>query len=160
MRRGKTYRDLLHLLHVVLPYRGQDCLVWPFQRNEAGYGTTVLAGKGVTVSREVCWATHGAPPSDNSEARHLCGRGHEGCVAPAHLVWGSPSQNQQDRVDHGTSSRGEQSGRSRLTEADVREIRRLLTEGKMRQVDIAAQFEVSQRTISSIAVNRTWYWLR
>lgn len=52
-------------------------------------------------------------------------------------------------------ARGERGGQSKLTESDVREIRRLHGEG-MLQRDIAAQYGVSKQAISHIVRRTTW----
>ena len=55
------------------------------------------------------------------ECRHL-----DRNVANNHdwnLKWGTPTENQQDRVLHGTSNRGEQHGRAFLSDADVLDMR-------------------------------------
>ncbi len=41
------------------------------------------------------------------------------------LRWDTPKNNHKDRIKHGTSSRGVQNGRAKLTEKQVIEIRRL-----------------------------------
>ncbi|MCH4825771.1 GIY-YIG nuclease family protein [Planococcus halocryophilus] len=51
---------------------------------------------------------------------------------------------------------GELSGMAKLTEKDVREIRRLLKATKLTLQDIANFFDVSHSTISSIKHCRTW----
>ncbi|WP_188074727.1 GIY-YIG nuclease family protein [Planococcus sp. ANT_H30] len=51
---------------------------------------------------------------------------------------------------------GELSGMAKLTDKDVREIRRLLKETKLTQQDIANFFNVTQSTVNSIKLNRTW----
>jgi hypothetical protein len=74
------------------------------------------------------------------------------------LAWKTPADNQADRIRHGTSNRGTQHGQAKLTDQDVREIRRLAR--TMRQVDIAAQFKINQTTVSSIINQKTWGWLQ
>jgi lambda repressor-like predicted transcriptional regulator len=55
-------------------------------------------------------------------------------------------------------NRGENSGQSKLNEATVRDVRRMLTDGAM-QKDIAASLSVSRATISAIATGKRWGWL-
>lgn len=106
----------------------------------------------------VCEAVHGPAPSPHHEAAHTCGRGSSGCINPNHLRWATPTENQADKIEHGTSNRGERCAASRLTEDDVIEIRRL--KGKMTQKEIAEIFGVNYITVGDIHNSRTWAWLR
>jgi predicted XRE-type DNA-binding protein len=76
-----------------------------------------------------------------------------------HLQWKTPKQNQYDRVLDGTHSRGTACVTAKLTEDQVREIRRLYAEGKMSQQQIANHYGVTQFTISSIVRRKSWSWL-
>lgn len=75
--------------------------------------------------------------------------------AASNLAWKSKSDNEMDRVEHGTSNRGERHGNSKLTADDVREIRRLCATGQ-RQQDIAHQFGLAKGYVSEI--NRRTVW--
>lgn len=156
---GKTSRGEAKQFfeNVVIPYEGDDCLIWPFARSHSGYGHLGWRGKICIVSRLVCEDRYGPPPSPEYHASHSCGRGHEGCVSRKHLSWKRPEANWADRVIHGTHNRGEQAGRSKLKEDDVRKIRSLL--GKTEQQELARRFGVSRSVISHIANRRTWAWL-
>jgi hypothetical protein len=134
-RRWKLYGDPLkgrapngdrirYLRQVVLQYGGDDCLVWPYARlTQNGYGVMKWEGRQQPVHRVVCQIIHGAAPSPKHQAAHLCGKGHEGCCTPSHIVWKTPSENLADKVIHGTDNRGERSPWAKLTESDIREIR-------------------------------------
>jgi hypothetical protein len=87
------------------------------------------------------------------ECRHLDGNPANNNVE--NLAWGTRTENQADRVRHGTSSRGEQSVLAKLTEDDVREIRRLLGQG-LTQTKISSLFGVSRVTISKIKLGKLW----
>lgn len=143
---------------VAIPYQGDGCLIWPFTRNKQGYGTTWRNGKTMRVSRIVCEATHGPPPSPDMQAAHECGRGHRGCVSPRHLTWKTRLENAKDCIRHGTTRRGERNWCSKLTEQNVRKIRQLIADGEM-QTAIAHSFGVTKATISDIKHRRIWAWL-
>lgn len=90
--------------------------------------------------------------------------GMEGCHFPErdtrnnnleNLRWGTKSENYQDRHAHGTHNDGIRNGRAKLTEADVREIRKRLRLGE-RQVSLAKEFGVSQVKISQIKLGKSW----
>lgn len=140
--------------NVVLSYDGDDCLIWPFYRNSAGYAKMRYEGRVQFVSRLVCERVHGPAPTAEHHAAHSCGKGHLGCVNRQHLYWATPTENQADRFVHGTLACGERHGCAKLTEADVRTIRELI--GTMPQSAIAKKFNVTQSRITSIKTGRTW----
>lgn len=61
-------------------------------------------------------------------------------------------------ADHDPRSLGEDNGQARLTEFEVRSIRRALAEGES-QRSIAKRFGVGQTTIGDIHIGATWGWL-
>lgn len=143
------------LKEVAMSHSGDECLVWPFARNSAGYGNILLNGWFQTVSRVVCEQVNGSPPSDDYEAAHLCGKGHEGCVSGNHLRWALPAVNQADRYQHGTVSLGSKNPSAKLSEREVAEIRSLIG-CHVSQRRIAERFGVSQTLISQIKVGKVW----
>lgn len=135
----------------------EECVMWPFGRGGDGYGRVYDAGSMRLAHRVMCERVHGPSPSDIHEVAHTCGKGRSGCVNAAHLRWATPSENQSDRIDHGTHSRGDRNAMAKLTEDDVIAIRRRAT--TERQVDLAAAFGVGQTTISAIVTGQNWNWL-
>lgn len=93
------------------------------------------------------------PCPDGMECRHLDGNPANNHVS--NLKWGTRSENEQDKVLHGKSCRGEKHGSAKLTSADVLEIRRRAANGE-RQLNIAKDFHVKQQAISNIVIRRAW----
>jgi hypothetical protein len=60
------------------------------------------------------------------------------------------------RADRHIGVPGEGNHMARLTEADVREIRRLALEGALPQTTIAARFGIAQSQVSLIKNKRAW----
>lgn len=87
-----------YLHEVVLAYEGDECMPWPYGRYASGYGRI----RGSIVSRLVCEAVNGPPPTPKHEAAHSCGKGHEGCVTKGHLSWKTHAENMADTIAHGT----------------------------------------------------------
>lgn len=71
------------------------------------------------------------------------------------LEWCSVSHNTAHAYAMGLSASGEKHLRSKITNADVAEIRRLYAEGS-KQRDLAKQFGVVHGAISNIISGRTW----
>ena len=99
----------------MLKHRTDECVIWPFHRNNKGYGQIGVEGKIGLAHRIVCQIANGEPPGRDHHAAHSCGNGHLGCVNPRHLSWKTPSQNEQDKYDHGTRPLGEDAFHAKLT---------------------------------------------
>lgn len=72
------------------------------------------------------------------------------------LYWGTPKQNQQDRIKHGTQCAGENSGCSKLNNRKIKLIRLLFSEFKWQPSKIAKMFSVTKENIYYIIHRKTW----
>lgn len=149
--REKFIRD------VVIPYNGTGCLIWPFAKQSSGHAQTSWNGKRASAHRVICEIVNGPPPTPNHEAAHSCGKGHLGCVTPAHLRWKTHAENMAEMVTHGTSVKGGKNWSALLTEGDIPFIRSL--KGVERQSDIAKRYGVHPTTISQIWRGKSWGWV-
>jgi hypothetical protein len=150
--------ELLRWVHdVALHHTGDECLAWPFCKDEHGYGRLWVSGKHVKATRYVCAIVNGPAPTGEHEAAHSCGKGHDGCIAPVHLEWKTPVENAADKLLHGTHNRGERCGTAKLTEPEAREI--LSLRGIESRRNLAERFMVSRATIGDIHTVRSWAWL-
>lgn len=131
-----------------------SCLLWPYARARDGYAKIRWNGVAIIASRVMCELAHGPAPTPEHEAAHSCGNGAKGCVNQHHLRWATSKENKEDSMRFGTISHGEQHYAAKLTEGDVLEIRRLADTKD--PSDLAAQFGVSQRTISNIVLRQRW----
>ncbi len=153
--RGEAQR---WLREVALLYTRDECIAWPYSRLPNGYGHIQFDGKSACVSRVICEEINGPPPSLKYDAAHSCGNGHLACCTPRHLRWATHVENMADCLKHGTHNYGERSGTSKLTEADVLEIRAM--EGIISQQKIADQFGVSFQHVSRIHRRTRWEYLK
>lgn len=92
----------------------------------------------------------------NYQVRHLDGNKKNNNLS--NLKYGTSSENQQDRLRHGTDNRGEKSGKAKLKKKEVIKIKKLLKLGR-KKADIARLFNISRGAISEIALGRSWGWL-
>lgn len=133
-------------------HSGDECLMWPFPLGHKGYGQLGLSGKVVSAHRMMCQLAHGAAPSPQHQAAHSCGNGFNGCVNPRHLSWKTPQENAADRKSHGRAGPG--LGPYRFVRHEVEYIRKL--KGKRTAIELAAQYNVSSRSIENIWGGRTY----
>lgn len=139
-------------------YEGNDCVIWPFAKDVRGYARIRDEGENIPAYRLMCRLAHGEPVEPRTHATHTCGKGDEGCINPRHLEWGTPFKNQQDRVEHGTSNRGERCAAHKLTAAQAAEIFDRLSEGET-ALDLAPLYGVHPRTVRDIGSGHSWAWL-
>lgn len=135
----------------------EECLIWPFggAHEDRSYGSATVPGERQDSSaRVMCRLAHGAPPPGKSLVRHICGKGHEGCVNPRHLKWGTYKENCADMVLHGTRLIGERVNGAKLTRFDVAEIR--ASKGREAQRRTAKRFGISQANVSMIQSGQRW----
>jgi hypothetical protein len=75
-------------------------------------------------------------------------------VNQKHIRWATPTENQADRLTHGTDGRGEKCPTAKLKEHEVRKIRDL--EGSLHPNEIAAMFGISRRNVEMIHQRKSW----
>jgi DNA-directed RNA polymerase specialized sigma24 family protein len=130
------------------------CWLWTAARFENGYGAFRLNNKqrrAHIVSYE--WLVG---PTNGLQVCHSCDVKH--CVRPEHLFLGTQSDNIIDMFQKGRQRerRGEISNWAKLTEDEVREIRRLYADDGLFQREIADMFDITQGAVSQIVLRKHW----
>jgi hypothetical protein len=138
---------------LALAYDGNDCLLWPYAKDNHGRAKICRGNRCIRVHRLICTVAHGEPKV-KEEATHSCGNGHLGCVAKRHLRWQTHAANMAEMVLHGRSTRGQF---AKLTPDRVIQIRAL--RGVLSQSKIAEIFNVGSTIIGSIHRREKWAWL-
>lgn len=131
-----------------------ECWPWTGATNH-GYGMFRIGGRLRGAHTIAAEQTFGPRP-DGLDTRHLCG--FRLCCNPAHLSYGTRSENERDKVRHGRSNRGSRQGQAKLTDAQVREIRERRARGETGK-SLAGEFGVSEQSVCDIVKRRTWSWL-
>lgn len=93
------------------------------------------------------------PCPDGMECRHLNGNPADNRLE--NLAWGTSAENKADTVRHGTVTRGERNGSSRLTEGVVLEMREMRRAGQTFPA-IAARFGVPRATVMHAVTGYSW----
>lgn len=130
------------------------CWLWTGKPRN-GYGQFHVRSLGMMVpAHRAGYALFKGPIPEGALVRHG-GCHNSKCVNPDHMELGTHADNMRDRARDGTSNRGERNGMARLTEAEVRAIRRGLVRGQPYR-DLGKQFKVSDSVIGDIARGKTW----
>ena len=136
-------------------YNGDDCIIWPFSRDSSGYAQIWNTRSMKTVSKLLCIELNGLPPTPQHEAAHSCGKGSNGCVTKNHVYWATRSENEIEKIKHGTSNRGNQrSGKAKLTESQVHELRALY--GTMGYTRLASKYGINRKSVEKIVKRINW----
>ena len=126
------------------------CIEWVAHRNRDGYGRLGIDKK-LKLAHHVSWfLKYGVWPK---QLNHHCD--NPACVRPSHLYEGNAKQNQADCIARKRKPRGEACTFSKLTQAQVDDIRRLHTT-RMSLEEIAEQFGVTPIYVNAIAHRRVW----
>lgn len=128
-----------------------ECWEWQANRTRQGYGVFWLNGKNRRANRVAYAIAHGPVP-DGFVVRHKCDNPR--CCNPYHLEAGSQKDNVADMVIRGRRALtiGESNGCAKLTDDNIREIRR----DQRRQAQIAADHNATQSLVSLIKNGKIW----
>lgn len=131
------------------------CWLWAGGMFWTGYGSLTVNNRRRLAHRYFYEQLVGPIP-DDSVILHSCDV--RACVNPSHLRPGTPAQNAADASRKGrlAQPRGSAANRSKLSEAQVAEIRAALRAGAETQYDLASRYGVSQGTISNISRGRCY----
>jgi hypothetical protein len=133
--------------------------LWQACRDPNGYGQIRLT-KGIChYTHRISWElSFGKIPRGKLVCHHC---DNPPCVRPDHLFLGTHKDNIQDMIRKGRHKspriilRGSANKNSKLTEADVQSIRKLIGQGKTHRL-LAKLFHVGKSTITRIKNNKTW----
>lgn len=136
--------------------KSDGCWEWGAGKVLDGYGYFSVAGM-VQRAHRVAYQLYVGEIPEGMCVCHHCD--NPGCVNPSHLFLGTNADNVRDRENKGRGVRptniGEKHGCSKLTEAQVIEIRAKHESGA-RGVDLAKEYGVAHQTISKIVHRRAW----
>jgi len=136
---------------VINPKTG--CWEWQSAKDDKGYALIWYKGQSRRAHR-LSYELFVGPLPDGYLACHACD--NKGCVNPDHIWPGTNQDNIDDACLKGINARGSRSGRSKLTEAQVIEIRNLYAGGGHNQLELAAIYGVDGSVISEIVNRKIW----
>jgi hypothetical protein len=138
---------------------GDGCWIW-MDPNQHGYGFfrgDERTGNAHTFS----WEWENGPIPKGMYVCHNCpGGDNKACVRPSHMFLGTNLDNMRDAKNKGQILKGETHHKAKLTEDQVREIRRLCDEGQTTYTALANKYGVNPSAISNIYKRKSWAWLK
>lgn len=134
------------------------CWIWTGTINIWGYGSIYIDGK-TRGAHRISYQIANGSFDYNFHVCHTCD--NPACVNPDHLWLGTAKDNAIDRVLKGrdalNKAKGSKCGKSKLTEEQVLEIRKLHSlEMYTTQKQLATQFGISLATFKQIITRKTW----
>jgi hypothetical protein len=132
-----------------------SCHLWTAARNLRGYGVICEGGRRgkQLYAHRVAWELENGPISDGLHCCHHCD--NPGCVNVEHIYLGTDADNMADRDAKGRQAKGSAHGNAKLTEADVRGIKRLLGQG-VPGLELGRRYGVGSQLISKINTGKLW----
>ncbi len=126
-----------------------ECWLWTACKHEDGYGLFKYEGKQCYAHR-VSYKIEYGSITNGLCVCHSCD--NTSCVNPEHLFLGSYKDNTRDAVRKGRLAKGEKQGSSKLTETDIKLIRKDTRPERV----IAKDYDVGGTTIGLIRRKETW----
>lgn len=132
----------------------KGCWEWKGSLTHYGYPQVNRNGK-VHLLHRVFFEKFRRKVPKNLCVLHMCD--NRCCINPLHLFLGTKKDNTQDMIKKGRcgSLKGEKSGKSKLTEEQVREIRKLRDTGYSFH-KLSKIFEITSQAIWAICVRKNW----
>lgn len=146
---------------------GDGCWVWKSFRNSKGYGRFGIpiprdrrcgARQVIMHTHRLSWILAFGLIPDGLWVLHKCDV--PSCVRPAHLFLGNARTNNRDCASKGRRPAGETHSSSKLTNAQVVEIRRRVASGDETHSGIALDYGVCAQTVSKISRGKAWRHLQ
>lgn len=128
------------------------CWVWT-ACTARGYGRFAVKPGDMHSAHRLSWILANGPVPDGLFVLHRCD--NRPCVNPDHLFLGTQAENMADKARKGRAARGTGHGCSKLSNANIHEIRSLGAAG-VTQRKIASQFGVSQPMVGMILRREKW----
>lgn len=142
-------------------FSNKECWDWIGGKFASGYGCMREKNGNVKSAHRISWEIHNGKIPKGSGYHgtcvlHKCD--NPGCVNPRHLFLGSNLDNVNDKLQKGRhhDTCGEKNPSHKLTQKQVKEIRKIYSEAKIFQHVLGKKYGVSQTTIWSIVTKNTW----
>lgn len=141
------------VLKVLYEIDAAGCWIWKGRpHSDKGYGRIKVRGGERKLAHRFIYERHRGPIPAGMCLLHRCDVAM--CVNPDHMFIGTTADNNADRARKGRSARGERGSNTKLTAAQVLEIRAEPHTACIRQ-RLAEKFGVSIHTIADLRCKKT-----
>ena len=127
----------------------EGCWDWTGVTNSDGYGL-ISFGSGNVVATRACYRIYHGEIPEGREILHSCDRPI--CVQPAHLSAGTRFQNMAEMVARNRHAPGEHHPNAKITEAQVRMIRK----SNLTLAELSSLTGISFQSVSRIKRGERW----
>lgn len=131
------------------------CLIWTASTMKTGYGQFNVNGKMMGAHR-IAWELANGPIPEGMCVLHNCPSGDNRlCVNHEHLFLGTRAENSRDMINKGRSGTGQRNSQAKLTEDDVRGIRKSCECGESKS-SVARRYGISRTQVSNTVARKRW----
>ena len=131
----------------------EGCWEWKSWFMRVGYGCFDARKKKYGAHRVSYFLRIGPIPDGMCVCHHCDNRK---CVRPDHLFLGTKKDNTKDMISKKRGLVGELNGSAKLTEGDVRQIRRQFSVGDTTKRDLARNYGVTEMAVTCLLSRKTW----
>lgn len=131
-----------------------DCWIWTGMTDRNGYGRLTIKCKKELAHRVSLEIHLKRSLKEGMNVLHSCD--NPLCVNPLHLREGTQKENMAEAALRNRVHKGEELAWSKLTEANVIEIRKRLDEKTISQIEIAKEYGVAPSLIHAIYHRKIW----
>lgn len=151
MTRKKTEQDFWEKVNKNCP---RGCWLWTASTSSDGYGK-LQVDKKTTYAHRFSWELHNGPIPNGLLVLHECDV--PACVNPKHLFLGDNQVNADDKTHKGrnNSPRGEDHGKSKLTDEEVLNMREDRKNG-MTVINLIEKYGISKSTVYRAVNEESW----
>lgn len=122
-----------------------------------GYEFIILQKNGIRYRKKVHTLVMYTFVGERPDGLHCCHNdGNKMNNKLVNLRYDTPSNNERDKKIHGTGKQGERHHNHKLKSIDVIEIRKLLSENSMTQVEISKIYNITNKMVSRIKLGLNW----
>jgi hypothetical protein len=138
--------------------KGDGCWEWIAGTDPNGYGRLSVKmpdGRYIPyLAHRMAWEIENGPIPEGLGVLHSCD--NPPCCRIEHLFLGDQGDNMQDCAAKDRTTRGERSASAKVTESQVREMRRRFEAGGITMAALGREFGLNPRTACDIIGKRRW----
>lgn len=136
--------------------KSPNCWIWTGGLSKSGYGQLHAPALGERRAHRVSFILHRGAIPDGLLVLHKCDNPR--CVNPAHLFLGTPLDNIRDMIAKGRDDKvkGMRHPAAKLTDGDVKSMRRLYASGRKTQGQLCKMYDISRSHMCYILKRVYW----